>query len=209
MLTGLLSAAASPMGQQFIRGIGGFLTGRKGDRQLNQAMQMPSEQQLRNRFSGTQGIIDQMSYTNAMSPVMDLASMQGNQAVQDSMMMGIGGSQGNALRARLQNNAAGQLYGAYQQNLGNQAQLQMGIDSNIANQMAGNQAARSQMLFNRGGINQAAGSQALGDALGSIGVLAADDPNALGAFGKNIFRNTIGQDGIGGMLGQVFPSLRG
>ena len=143
----LLGFATSKAGQNIIGGIGSALGYRKANQQLNQSMSAPNEAQLRRMYDRSQGMIDEMSYGNAMSPIMDLATMQGNKAVEDSMMMGMSGSQGNAIRNRMQNNAATDLYNAYQNNAAQRFDAQNQIDTNVFNQMNQvNNANRARMF---------------------------------------------------------------
>ena len=103
-----------------------------GDVVNNQA----SEQDLRSAFSGSQGLIDRMTNFNQYSGgAMDLATQQGNQGVQDAMMMGQGGSQANAIRNRLKAGGLNEAYANFTKGLGSALTHQRGIDNSIYGQL--------------------------------------------------------------------------
>ena len=98
----------------------------------------PTAQDHRQNFSGTQSLIDRMTNFGQYSgQAMDLASQKGNQGVENAMMMGMGGSQANAIRNRMKRSSMTGVYDKFNQGLGQAANLQQGIDSGIAGQMQG------------------------------------------------------------------------
>ena len=100
------------------------------------ANNMPSEDKLRSSFSGSQGLIDRMSNFNQYSgQAMDLASMQGNKGVEDSMMMGMGGSQANAIKNRMKRSSLTGVYDKFNEGIGTALNAQMGIDKGISGQL--------------------------------------------------------------------------
>ena len=99
----------------------------------------PSDKQLRGAFSGSQGLINRMTNFGQYSgQAMDLASQEGNQGVENAMMMGMGGSQANAIRNRMKRSAMGDVYNQYNKGLGQAASLQGGIDKHISGQLESN-----------------------------------------------------------------------
>ena len=106
----------------------------------------PTAEDHRKNFSGGQGLIDRMTNFGQYSgPGMDLASQEGNQAVESSMMMGMGGSQANAIKNRMKKSAMGDMYGEYNKGLGTAAALQGGIDEQIFGQMNNQQNFKNQI----------------------------------------------------------------
>ena len=100
------------------------------------ANNMPSEGELRGAFSGSQGLIDRMTNFNQYSgQAMDLASMQGNKGVEDAMMMGMGGSQANAIKNRMKRSSLTGVYDKFNQGIGSALNAQMGIDRGISDQL--------------------------------------------------------------------------
>jgi len=152
-------------------------------------MAQPSESNLRSTFSGSQGLIDRMTNFNQYSGgAMDLATQAGNQGVQDAMMMGMGGSQANAIKNRLKQSGVNKAYQSFQGGLGNAARLQSDIDSNIARQM---QAGRQNAMQAR--LGQAGAMMGIGQ--GMMG------QEGLGTIGAGI--DALGKTGMG-LLGRVF-----
>jgi len=157
--TGLLGAAAAYKGHKDHMAL---------------ANNQPSESDLRSTFSGSQGLIDRMTNFNQYSGgAMDLATQAGNQGVQDAMMMGMGGSQANAIRNRLKQSGVNKAYQSFQSGLGNAAQLQSGIDRNIAGQLQGQRNFSNQIKMQ--GANRMMG----------------------------IGQNLMGPQGVGGLIGQI------
>jgi len=158
-------------------GLLGAASAYSGHRQQMGLAKQPSKSDLESTFSGTQGLIDRMTNFNQYSGgAMDLATQAGNQGVQDAMMMGMGGSQANAIKHRLKQSGVNNAYQSFQGGLGKAAQLQSGIDSNIAGQMAQNRHY-SNMIKNQGaqrmmGIGQnLMGPEGVSGLLGSIGTV--------------------------------------
>lgn len=123
-----------------LMGGAGLLGMKKGHDQMSSIGQnQPSDKQLRGAFSGTQGLLDRMTNFGQYSgQAMDLASQEGNQGVESAMMMGMGGSQANAIRNRMKRSAMGDVYSQYNKGLGQAAGLQGGIDKHISGQLESN-----------------------------------------------------------------------
>ena len=158
-------------------GLLGAASAYSGHRQQMGLAKQPSESDLRSTFSGSQGLIDRMTNFNQYSGgAMDLATQAGNQGVQDAMMMGMGGSQANAIKNRLKQSGVNKAYQSFQGGLGNAAQLQSGLDSNISGQMSQNRMY-SNMIKNKGaqrmmGIgSNLMGPEGVSGLLGSIGTV--------------------------------------
>lgn len=136
-----------------------------------------SQDQMRSAFSGSQGLIDRMSNFGQYSgQAMDLASMQGNKGVEDAMMMGMGGSQANAIKNRMKRSSLGGVYGAFNAGLGNAAQLQSGIDARISNQMTNQFNAQKQAQMGMAQRQMQRGADLMGPKgvaglIGSVGSL--------------------------------------
>ena len=156
-------------------GLLGAASAYKGHKDHMALANQPSEKDLRSTFSGTQGLINRMTNFNQYSGgAMDLATQAGNQGVQDAMMMGMGGSQANAIKNRLKQSGVNKAYQSFQQGLGNAANLQSGLDSNISNQMAQNRqfsnAIKMQGANRMMGIGQnLMGPQGVSGLIGQIG----------------------------------------
>ena len=171
-----------------LAGAYGMYRGHKAMRDVAKIAQ-PSEKSLRSTFSGSQGLIDRMTNFNQYSGgAMDLATQAGNQGVQDAMMMGMGGSQANAIKNRLKQSGVNKAYQSFQGGLGNAAQLQSGIDSNIAGQM---QTARNNAMQAK--LGQAGAMMGIG-----AGMMGQNGLSTLGgkldAFGKTGLDGLIGRD---------------
>ena len=152
-------------------------------------MAQPSESDLRGTFSGSQGLINRMTNFNQYSgPAMDLATQAGNQGVQDAMMMGLGGSQANAIKNRLKQSGVNKAYQSFQSGLGNAAQLQSGIDSNIAGQLQSGRNNAMQIKLGQAGAMMNMGQGLMGQ-------------EGLGRIGAGI--DALGKTGMG-LLGRVF-----
>jgi|TARA_R100001530_G_C4310383_1_gene152858 hypothetical protein len=149
----------------------------------NIAANQPSAEDIRGESYGrSQGLIDRMTNFGQYSgQAMDLASQQGNQGVEDAMMMGMGGSQANAIRNRMKRSSMTGVYDKFNQGLGQAAGLQQGIDSGIAGQMQGqrqyannvrmtqanNQMGMGMGLLGEGGLGP---EGLLGQLMGGIGI---------------------------------------
>ena len=151
------------------------------------ANNQPSGQELRDQsFGRSQGLIDRMTNFNQYSgQAMDLASQQGNKGVEDAMMMGMGGSQANAIRNRMKRSSMAGVYDKFNQGLGQAAGLQGGIDQQISGQLQGQRDFSNQM-----GMAQASGMMGLGAGLlpekgyrGLLGELGTGMKNLPSLFG--------------------------
>jgi|TARA_R100000808_G_C2061511_1_gene92738 hypothetical protein len=152
--------------------LGTLITGGIGLLGMNKANKMmsgvgqnqPSEGQLRGAFSGTQGLIDRMTNFGQYSgQAMDLASMQGNKGVEDAMMMGMGGSQANAIRNRLKRSSLTGVYDQYNKGLGQAAGLQQGIDSTISGQLESNRQYQDAIKMKQANAMMGLGKGMLGE----------------------------------------------
>ena len=153
----------------------------KGNKMMSSVGQnQPSEKDLRGAFTGSQGLLDRMTNFNQYSGgAMDLATQTGNQGVQDAMMMGMGGSQANAIRNRLKAGLQNKAYAAHQAGLGNALPAQIGMDKHISGQLEGNrqyqdaikmQQANTMMGLGHGMLGEGGLLQYGKDFLGSIGI---------------------------------------
>jgi len=174
---------ALPLLGTLIQGGLGLMGMAKGHKQMgNIANNMPSQSDLQSPFQQSQGLIDRMTNFGQYSgQAMDLASMQGNKGVEDAMMMGMGGSQANAIRNRMKRSSMTGVYDKFNQGLGQAAGLQQGIDSGIAGQMQGqrqyannvrmtqanNQMGMGMGLLGEGGLGP---EGLLGQLMGGIGI---------------------------------------
>tara|TARA_R100001530_G_scaffold133648_1_gene107367 strand:- start:1460 stop:1987 length:528 start_codon:yes stop_codon:yes gene_type:complete len=142
------------------------------------ANNMPSEDKLRGAFDGSQGLIDRLTNFNQYSgQAMDLAGMQGNKGVEDAMMMGLGGSQANAIRNRMKRSSLTGVYDKFNDGMSTALNAQMGIDKNISGQLR-SQEDQKRMIRH----GQYSGQMGIGDKL----------------MGEK------GMRGLGGMLGSLF-----
>ena len=174
MLGGLLMGGLGAMAQA------------KGYQQLgNLGKNQPSQGELRGVFGKQQGLVDRMTNFGQYSgQAMDLASQEGNQGVESAMMMGMGGSQANAIRARMKRSAMGDVYNRFNQGLGDAATLQGGIDKHISGQMQGQRDFSNQI-----GMAQAGGLMQLGQ----------------GMMPEGGYRDLLGQAGTGlKNVGKIF-----
>jgi len=105
----------------------------KGNQAANAAVaNQASEGELRNAFSGSQGLIDRMTNWNQYSGgASDMATAQGNQGVQTAMQLGLGGSQANAIRNRLKSSGINQAYSNFTKGMGSALTAQSNIDNSI------------------------------------------------------------------------------
>ena len=151
-------------------------------------MAQPSESDLRSTFSGSQGLIDRMTNFNQYSGgAMDLATQAGNQGVQDAMMMGMGGSQANAIKNRLKQSGINQAYQNFTSGLGNAARMQYGLDANIAGQLQTGRNNAMQAKLGQAGAMMGIGQGLMGE-------------EGLGKFGAGI--DAFGKTGMG-LLGRI------
>jgi len=113
---------------------------------------------------------------------MDLASQKGNQGVENAMMMGMGGSQANAIRNRMKRSSMTGVYDKFNQGLGQAANLQQGIDSGIAGQMQGQRQYANNIAMTQANNQMNLGAGLLPEGgLGQEGLLG----QVLGGFGIN------------------------
>jgi len=156
----------------------------QGYKQLgNLAKNQPDETELRGVFGKQQGLIDRMSNFGQYSgQAMDLASQEGNKGVEDAMMMGMGGSQANAIRNRLKKSAMGDVYNQYNKGLGQAAGLQGNIDQHISGQLQGQRDFSNQMRMTQAGALMGAGRGMMPE--GGLRETGGLLMNAVGAAGK-------------------------
>ena len=143
------------------------------------ANNMPSEDKLRGAFSGSQGLIDRMSNFNQYSgQAMDLASMQGNKGVEDSMMMGMGGSQSNAIRNRMKRSSLTGVYDKFNQGIGSALNAQMGIDRDISGQLSSQRDQSRNIKLGQYGAQMGIGQQLMGEkGIRGLGGMIGSIPN--------------------------------
>jgi hypothetical protein len=156
----------------------------KGNKKMgNIGANQPSAEDIRGESYGkSQGLIDRMTNFGQYSgQAMDLASQQGNQGVENAMMMGMGGSQANAIKNRMKRSSLTGVYDKFNQGMPGMITQQRAIDSDIAGQMQGQRQyanniamtqANNQMnlgagLLPEGGLGQ---EGLLGQVLGGLGI---------------------------------------
>ena len=130
-----------------------------GMKKQGAAGQTQSMEDLQSPFQRTQDLIGRMTnFSQYSAPMADMNLQAGNKAVEDAQMMGMGGSQANAIKNRLKNQNMGAMYGQYQQGLGQAAGLQGRIDDRVSSQMQdqrdwSNRVAmtQGQQMMNMGG----------------------------------------------------------
>lgn len=187
-----------------IQGGIGLMGMMKGHKQMgNIASNMPSQSELQSPFQQSQGLIDRMTNFGQYSgQAMDLASMQGNKGVEDAMMMGMGGSQANAIRNRLKRSSLSGVYDQYNQGLGQAAGLQQGIDKTVSGQMHQNAQDARNIRVGQAGAMMGIGQNIAGGPKGM-----ARFGTGLGTLGQTIF--TGGPKGTPGLLGMAKNWLGG
>tara|TARA_Y100001951_G_C11182245_1_gene206646 strand:- start:32 stop:619 length:588 start_codon:yes stop_codon:yes gene_type:complete len=132
-----------------------------GMKKQGAAGQTQSMEDLQSPFQRTQDLIGRMTnFSQYSAPMADMNLQAGNKAVEDAQMMGMGGSQANAIKNRLKNQNMGAMYGQYQQGLGQAAGLQGRIDDRVSGQM---QAQRN--FKNRVGLMQGQQMMNMGQSL--------------------------------------------
>tara|TARA_R110002020_G_scaffold55264_1_gene153416 strand:+ start:629 stop:1228 length:600 start_codon:yes stop_codon:yes gene_type:complete len=162
-----------------------------GMKKQGAAAQTQSMEDLQTPFAQSQGLINRMTNFGQFSaPFADASTQSGNKAVEDSMMMGMGGSQANAIKNRLKNQNQGAMYGQYQQGLGQAARLQGGIDSTVSQQMQGQRDWRNKVQMTQGQQMLNAGQSIMPtqDMYGEGGLLSGV-AGKLGKWGEQL-RNT-------------------
>ena len=156
MALGLIPGAMNFLAGGGGKALGGLLgagLGMKGYNKMGQAAQTQSMEDLQSPFAQSQNLINRMTnFSQYSAPMADMNLQAGNKAVEDSMMMGQGGSQANAIKNRLKNQNMGAMYGQYQQGLGNAAQMQQGIDSQVSNQMQQQRNFANKVKMTQGNI---------------------------------------------------------
>ena len=168
------------IGSLIAGGIGLYNMHKGNQRAQNIGKNQPTSDELRQNFSGTQGLIDRMTNFNQYSgQAMDLASQEGNQGGESAMMMGMGGSQANAIRNRMKRSGMNQAYQSMQGGLGRAAGLQSRMDENIFGRMNQQQDYRNQIQMDQANAQLNIGSSLLpekgirgllGQGLGAIGI---------------------------------------
>tara|TARA_R100001230_G_C5685596_1_gene194579 strand:+ start:172 stop:834 length:663 start_codon:yes stop_codon:yes gene_type:complete len=200
MLGALFTAASNPTVQTAARGLFGFLQNQKGNRMMEAATNPMTYDQAATPFQKSQGLVDNLSnFSNFSGQAMDLSGMQGNQAAQSAAMMGMGGSAANMLRNRMRASGINQAYSNFLQAAPQIANMQLGIDKNIAQKMYGDDQFQRDFRLLRGDQNRLTGSQNMAAAatqlFGPDGPNAQERQEAFGAIG-----NVLGRDGLGGMM---------
>tara|TARA_R100000700_G_C3145839_1_gene126131 strand:+ start:268 stop:930 length:663 start_codon:yes stop_codon:yes gene_type:complete len=200
MLNALFAAASNPTIQQAAKGLFGFAQNQKGNRMMEAATNPMTYDQAATPFQKSQGLVDNLSnFSNFSGQAMDLSNMQGNQAAQSAAMMGMGGSAANMLRNRMRASGINQAYSNFLEAQPQIANMQLGIDRNIAQKMYGDDQFQRNYRLQRGGEDRLTGMANMA-AAGSA-LFGPDRPNAqqrqeaFGAIG-----NVLGKDGLGGMM---------
>ena len=156
MFPGIIPGAMKFLAGGGGKALGGLLgagLGMIGYNKMGQAAQTQSMEDLQSPFAQSQNLINRMTnFSQYSAPMADMNLQAGNKAVEDSMMMGQGGSQANAIKNRLKNQNMGAMYGQYQQGLGNAAQMQQGIDSQVSNQMQQQRNFANRVKMTQGNI---------------------------------------------------------
>tara|TARA_R110000823_G_scaffold201100_3_gene332038 strand:- start:2023 stop:2607 length:585 start_codon:yes stop_codon:yes gene_type:complete len=177
-------------------GLYGMYKANKG--MSNVANNMPSQKDLSGRLGESQGLIDRMTNFNQYSGgAMDLASQEGNQGVEDAMMMGMGGSQANAIRNRMKKSGMNQAYQSMQSGLGDAARMQQNNDQYVSTQMHENEQDSRQIRMGQAGAQMGIAGNMMGGAKG-MGALGGQLSTGLGTM----LRGKQGSGmGTGGLLG--------
>lgn len=159
-----------------------------GMRKQGAAGQTQSMEDLQSPFQRTQDLIGRMTnYSQYSAPMSDINLQAGNKTVEDSHMMGLGGSQANAIKNRLKNQNTGAMYGQYQQGLGRAAGLQGQIDSTVSGQMQDQRHWKNQIGMTQGQQMMNMGQSLLPstDMYGEGGLLSGI-AGKLGQWGKGL-----------------------
>ena len=137
----------------------------KGNKGMtNLANNMPSQETLELPYQKSQGLIDRMTNFGQYSGgAMDLATQQGNQGVQDAMMMGMGGSQANAIRNRMKRSSLSGVYDQFNQGLGTALNAQLGINQSVAGQMNQNRDTSRNIKMGQYSAQMGIGNQLMGE----------------------------------------------
>ena len=110
------------------------------------------------------------------------------------MMMGMGGSQANAIRNRMKRSSMTGVYDKFNEGLSSAARMQQGIDSNIAGTMQGQRDEQGQMNLGLAGTQMGIGENIIGGPEGMQRLGAG-----LGSLGSTILQGGPGPGG--GLLG--------
>tara|TARA_R110002012_G_scaffold245632_2_gene420625 strand:- start:468 stop:986 length:519 start_codon:yes stop_codon:yes gene_type:complete len=168
------------LGAMISGGIGLYNMFKGANKSSNIANNQPTEDQHRQVFGKTQGLIDRMTnFSQYSGGAMDLANQEGNKGVEDAMMMGMGGSQANAIRNRMKQSGLNKAYQQMTAGLGDAAKMQAGLDKGIFGQMntqqdyknqIGQQNANMQMGIGASLLPEGGMRGLLGLGLGSLGI---------------------------------------
>ena len=201
MLQALFAAASNPTIQTAARGLFGFAQNQKGNRMMEAATNPMTYDQAATPFQKSQGLVDNLSnFSNFSGQAMDLSNMQGNQAAASAAMAGMGGSAANMLRNRMRASGVNQAYSNFLQAAPQIANMQLGIDKNIAQKMYGDDQFQRDYRLLRGDQDRLMGSQNMSAAatkfFGPDGPDAAARKKALGLVG-DVFGH---EKGLGGLM---------
>ena len=164
---------------------------------------MPSQQDLEKPFQKSQGLIDRMTNFGQYSgQSMDLASQQGNKGVEDAMMMGMGGSQANAIRNRMKRSSLTGVYDKFNEGIGKAADLQGGIDQGVSDQMFSNAQDARAIRQGQAGAQMGLGSNFMGGAQGmaNLGGMVGSGAQTLWSGG---YQKDDPKSKMGGLLGAL------
>mgnify|MGYP003654161504 CR=1 FL=1 len=175
----------------------------QGSKQMgNIASNMPNQQDLEKPYEESQGLIDRMTNFGQYSgQAMDLASQQGNKGVEDAMMMGMGGSQANAIKNRMKRSSLTGVYDKFNQGMGTALNAQMGINKGVSGQMHEDRGDARAIQMGQAGAQMGASSNFMGGADGMAGFGAG-----LGSLGQTALMGGYDKKkgvGMGGMLGML------
>jgi hypothetical protein len=192
MLAGKIGGALTSQAGKGLLGIfGGGSQIHKGINQTKNIMGgLGDEESIRNPFSKSQGLLDNLSdITQYAGRGLDAATQQGNTAVRTAAMMGgSGGSMANALRARMKTNATGDIYNAYNENMKNTVLPgQMKIDESVFGEVNNQNALKTDL-----GLNLAQGNMNMGNKLM-----------------PNLSKTLYGKEGILGSIGEKLKGWGG
>ena len=169
------------LGAMISGGIGIYNMLKGSQKSSNIANNQPTADEHRQNFGKSQGLIDRMTnFSQYTGPAMDLATQEGNEGVEDAMMMGMGGSQANAIKARLKKSGLNQAYQGMTAGLGKAAQMQQGLDKGIFDQMNSQQNYKNQIGQQNANMQMGMGASLLPEG-GMRGLLGL----GMGALGIN------------------------
>ena len=174
----LLKPVAGALGSKAGRGlmglIGGGLSMKKGlDQVGNIAAGLGDEGKIRSVFQGSQDMLNRMSdILDFGASALDTAGQLGNQAVRAAATVGqYGGSAMNAIKARLNRGAVGDMYGQWKDAMRNIVlPNQLSLDKTVGNRLFAEQDMKNQI-----GMDKAQGLINFGGQM---------MPNMQGIFGK-------------------------